>query len=211
MNNEKKEKTKGAGVELTAQTPKNGAGERRTLKQRFSAKRLALMGVFVALSYALSWLEIPLFPSAPFLKLDFGNVFILLIGFLCGPVEGVIVCVIKETLRLIGSSSGMVGELANVIMTSSFILLPSIVYQFRKGLKAVIPALVGGCVIGTAVALVVNRFITFPLYMGGGAATVFNNLFWYVLAFNLIKTVSIGILTALLYKKLSNFLKKMKI
>ena len=211
MKKKKEEKIEGAGTELTAKALKKKESAGRTLKERFSAKRLALMGVFVALSYALSWLEIPIFPSAPFLKLDFGNVFIMLIAFLCGPVEGVIVCVLKETLRLIGSSSGMVGELANVIMTTSYILLPSIVYQFRKGLKAVIPALAGGCVIGTSVALVVNRFITFPLYMGGGAAAVFRELFWYVLAFNLIKTVLIGVLTALLYKKLSNFLKKMKI
>jgi riboflavin transporter FmnP len=32
-----------------------------------------------------------------------------------------------------------------------------------------------------------------------------------VLIFNLIKTLSVGILTMLLYKRLSNFLKKIKI
>ena len=36
--------------------------------------------------------------------------------------------------------------------------------------------------------------------------------FWAaVLIFNLIKTVSVGLVTMLLYKRLSNFLKKMKI
>jgi riboflavin transporter FmnP len=36
--------------------------------------------------------------------------------------------------------------------------------------------------------------------------------FWVaVLVFNLIKTVCIGLITLLLYKRLSNFLKKMKI
>ena len=88
-----------------------------TLKQRFSAKRVALMAMFVALSYGVSFLEIPLFPAAPFLKLDFGNVFILLIGFLLGPVEGLIVCALKESLRMIGSSSGCVGEIANMLVT----------------------------------------------------------------------------------------------
>lgn len=180
-------------------------------KNRFTAKRLAFMAVFVALSYAVSFLEIPIFPATPYLKLDFGNVFILLISFLLGPIEGVIVCVLKESLRMIGSSSGGVGELANVAATSAYILLPSVIYRFRKGLKAVIPALIGACFIGTAAALLTNRFITFPLYMGEGATAVFHDALWFLIAFNLIKTTLVALLTMLLYKRLSNFLKRMKI
>lgn len=181
------------------------------VKNRLSAKRLALMSAFVALAYVVSLLDFPIFPATPFLKLDFGNVFILLISFLLGPVEGVAVCVMKELLRMIGSSSGGVGELANMLATSAFILLPSIVYQFRKGLKWVVPCLVVACVLGTVGALLTNRFITFPLYMGAGAASVFADTFWFIVAFNLIKTASVSVLTLLLYKRLSNFLKKMKI
>ena len=181
------------------------------VKNRLSAKRLALMAAFVALAYVVSLLDFPIFPATPFLKLDFGNVFILLISFLLGPVEGVAVCVMKELLRMIGSSSGGVGELANMLATSAFILLPSIVYQFRKGLKWVVPCLVVACVLGTVGALLTNRFITFPLYMGAGAASVFADTFWFIVAFNLIKTASVSVLTLLLYKRLSNFLKKMKI
>jgi riboflavin transporter FmnP len=197
----------GAG---TRSTP-NSVRKKTSIKQRFSAKRLALMAVFVALSYAVSWFEIPIFPAAPFLKLDLGNVFILLISFLLGPVEGVIVCLLKEGLRALGSSSGGVGEIANIIMTSSYILLPSLVYQFRKGIKTVAWSLAAACLIGTGAALLSNRYINFPLYVGGGAASFFTEVFWYVAAFNLIKTVSVSILTLLLYKRLSNFLKKMKI
>ncbi|MBQ8447002.1 MAG: ECF transporter S component, partial [Clostridia bacterium] len=149
--------------------------------------------------------------ATPYLKLDFGNVFILLVSFLLGPVEGIIVCALKECLRMLGSSSGCVGELANMAATTAFILLPSIVYQFRKGLRWVIPCLIAACFIGTGAALITNRFITFPLYMGVAAASVFNDVFWFIVAFNMIKTASIGLLTVLLYKRLSNFLKKLKI
>ena len=65
--------------------------------------------------------------------------------------------------------------------------------------------------IATGVALLTNRFINFPLYMGAGAAKVFAESFWFILAFNLVKTVAISILTLLLYKRLSNFLKRWKI
>ena len=191
-----------------------GAGTRLSLKKRFSAKRLALMAVFVALSFATSFFEIPLpLFGASFLKLDFGNVFIVLISFLLGPLEGVIVCVLKESLRML-SGGTVVGELANMIMTCSFILFPAIVYRYKKGFKTVVFSLCIACLIGTGVSLLANRFITFPLYeagLGMPAQKAFS-IFWIaILIFNLIKTVAISILTLLLYKRLSNFLKKLKI
>ncbi len=186
---------------------------RLQIKTRFTAKRIALMGIFVALAFLVSLLSFSIFPASPvfFLELDFGNVFILLISFLLGPIEGVIVCVLKETIRIMAGSTGGVGELANMLMTSAYILLPSIVYQYRKGIKTVAATLVGACLIGTAAALLVNRFITFPLFMGEQGAVVFAECFWLIASFNLIKTASIGVLTLLLYKRLSNFLKKIKI
>lgn len=182
-------------------------------KKRFTAKRIALMAVFVALSFCISLLSFSIFPASPvfFLELDFGNVFILLISFLLGPVEGIIVCVLKESLRVFAGSTNGVGEVANMITTSAYILLPSILYQWKKGFKVVIPSLVGACFIGTAVALLTNRFITFPWFLGANALATFESGFWLIVAFNFIKTVSVSILTLLLYKRLSNFLKKWKI
>ena len=199
---------------------KAGAGTRLTLKKRLSAKRIALMGIFVALSYAVSFLEIPLpLFGAEFLKLDFGNVFIVLIAFLLGPVEGVVVCLLKESLRCIGSSSLCAGELANFLITSSYLLLPSILYQFRRNLKTVIWSLCVSCLIATGTALLGNYLLIFPAYAKVLGGTIFGmtvteafSAFWVaILCFNLIKTAAVGILTALLYKRLSNFLKKFKI
>ena len=199
---------------------KSGADMRLPLKKRFTAKRLALMGVFVALSYVVSFLEIPLpLFGAEFLKLDFGNVFIVLIAFLLGPIEGVLVCLLKEALRCIGSSSMCAGEIANFLITSSYILLPSIYYQRHKNLKAVIITLSASCLIATGVALLANRLIIFPTYAYLFGGSIFGMTvqeafaaFWIaVLLFNVIKTVLVGIITMLLYKRLSNFLKKIKI
>ena len=180
---------------------------------------MALMAVFVALSYAVSWLEIPLpIMGAGFLKLDFGNVFIVLISFLLGPVEGVIVCLLKESLRMIGSTT-IAGEIANFLVTSSYLLLPSIMYQYRRNFKTVVWTLTSSCFIATGVALTANRLIIFPAYAWLGDGTIYGlsvaqafEAFWVaLLIFNIIKTVSIGVLTILLYKRCSYFLKKMKI
>ena len=183
------------------------------IEKHFSAKRIALMAIFVALSFTVSLLSFSIFPTSPvfFLELDFGNVFILLISFLLGPVEGVVVCILKELFRMLAGSTGGVGEIANMITTCSFILLPSIVYQFKKGLPTVILTLLGACIIGTVAALLANRFITFPLFLKDAAVEVFYNGFWFIVAFNLIKTVSISVLTLLLYKRLSNFIKTFRI
>ena len=190
-----------------------GVCTRLSFFKRFTAKRIALMGIFVALSFCVSLLSFSLFPTSPvfFLELDFGNVFILLISFLLGPIEGVIVCVLKETIRIFAGSTGGVGELANMLMTSAYILLPSIVYQYKKGMKSVAISLIFACVTGTVAALLVNRFITFPIFLGEAGVQVFMEGFWLIVAFNLIKTASIGALTFLLYKRLSNFLKTIKL
>lgn len=174
---------------------------------RFTTRNLVMMALFTALSYVVSLLSFPIFLATPYFKLDFGNVFILLTGFLLGPVSGVIVCLLKEGISIFSSGTGGVGELANIIMTCSFILLPSIVYRYKKGFKTVIITLTAGCAAGILTALLVNRFLIFPLYMGNHAASVFREVFWFAVLFNLIKTVSVSLLSLLLYKRLSVFMK----
>ena len=192
----------GAGTSLAKKD-----GGRYAFKKRFTAKRLALMAVFIALSYAVSLLEIPLpLFGASFLKLDFGNVFIVLISFLLGPWEGVLICLCKEGLRCLHSSSLCAGELANFLITSSYLLLPSILYQYKRNLKTVLLSLGASCGIATGIALVANRLIIFPTYAYLFGGTIFGmsideafSAFWLgILLFNLIKTLSVGILTLLL-------------
>ena len=164
-----------------------------------STKKLVFTAMLSALSYGVSFLEFPIFPMAPFLKLDFSSVFILLVGFMFGPLYGVGACSIKELICFITkSSTGGVGEIANFLVISAFILLPSILYNYKKGIKNVIISLVGACLIQVGVALLVNRFINFPLYMGealfvGGPISIgaFSNLWIFVLLFNLIPTANL--------------------
>ncbi len=208
-------RTGGAGLRGTENTrPKN------RVKKRLSPKRMALMAVFIALSYVVSLWEIPLpLFGASFLKLDFGNVFILLIAFLLGPVEGTVICLFKEGLRCITSSSMCAGELANFLITSSYLLFPSVLYRYKKSFKSVVGSLCVACLIATGVALLANRCIVFPAYaflfggniFGMSVSEAFSAFWVAVLLFNLIKTVTVGVLTVLLYKRLSNFLKKYKI
>lgn len=167
---------------------------------KFDAKLIAKIAIFTAIAYIISFLEFPLFPAAPFLKLDFSNVFILIGGFALGPIPGVVILLVKEILCMITSQSFFVGQLANFLIGLSFILLPILVYKYKKGIKTVIITLSISSVLQIVVGLLVNRFINFPLY--GLPVETFNSLFFIIIAFNLIKAVVISILTILLYKRI---------
>ena len=69
--------------------------------------------------------------------------------------------------------------------------------------------------VGTGAALLANRFITFPifgeLFLKTDGVALFYGSFWLIVAFNIIKTSAISILSLLLYKRLSNFLKKWRV
>ncbi len=177
-------------------------------KQMTMTKRIVFTALFSALAYVVSLLSFPIFPTADFLKLDFSAVFITLAAFMFGPIAGVTACAIKELLCFITQPTfGGVGELANFIIISAFILLPSIVYCFKKGFLTVVLTLIIACLIQVGLSLIVNRYINFPLAMDDLAKDMFSSLWVFVLLFNLIKSVAISVLTILLYKRLSKIIK----
>ena len=175
-------------------------------------RQIVGIALFSALSFVVSLLEFPIFPAASFLKLDFAAVFVLLGGFMYGPIAGVIICAVKELIRFtIGSGTGGVGEIANFLVVFFLIIVPNTVYRFKKGLPVVIITLAVGVLLMTVAALVSNRFIMFPLYMGDGAVAAFESLWYYIVLFNLIKGVAVSVMVFLLYKRLSALFKKINL
>ena len=114
------------------------------MKKVFTTKNIAGMAVFSALSFIVYLLEIPIFAGTPasFLELDLSNVFVMLAGFMYGPIPAILITLVKEGLHVFVGSTGGVGELANFIITTSFVLFPSILYQSKKGIKTVILSLI---------------------------------------------------------------------
>ena len=168
----------------------------------FTGKNLALAAMFAAVSYGLSFLEFPIFPAAPYLKLDFSFSVQLIGAYMLGPILGEMVVVIVQLLRLLTSSTGGVGELANFIAATCFVCVPSVIYRFKKGLPIVFISIFIGTVLQIGASLLSNRFLTFPLYMGAGAESAFNAAFWLIVAFNAVKCSANAVITLLLYKRL---------
>lgn len=175
----------------------------------FNTRTIVTLAMLTAIGYGLSWLEFPIFPAAPFLKLDFSTFATLFGGYMFGLPGAIVIEGVKQLLIWgTKSSTGGVGELANFIIVTAFVAVPTVLYRFKKGRAWVAVGLGIGCVCQIAVSLVCNRYINFPLFVGAGAADMFASLWPYVLAFNAIKSVAISILVFFLYKRLSFVLKK---
>lgn len=173
-----------------------------------AAKKCALSAMFAALAYGVSLLEIPIFPAVRFLKLDLSFAVLMLGGYVLGPVYGELVIAVAVSLGLFKTTSAGVGELANFITANVFIMPPVIFYKFKKGLKTVVISMAVSSVLTVAAALLVNRFMLFPMYMGDGAKAVFEANVYFILAFNAIKCVINAAITLVLYKKLKKLLNK---
>ena len=175
----------------------------------FSGRRIALAAMFTAAAFGVSWLEFPLFPTLEFLKLDFSFALLLIGAYMLGPTLGGISVVAVQFLRLTITRSFGVGEIANLIAAACFIIVPSLIYRFKKGLPTVFISLAVGTVMLILGSLIFNRFITFPLFIGDAGKQVFYANIWLIVLFNLIKALSNGAITLLLYKRLKKLFNKM--
>jgi riboflavin transporter FmnP len=182
-------------------------------KNYFTATRIAYIAVFTALAYILYMpiFEFNIIPAVSFLKVDFSNTFVMIAGFSLGPVAAIIVGILKELLHALTFSQTVgIGELSNILVMLPYILIPSIVYKKHKGIKIVIICLVIGCLAQTAMSVPVNYFINFPFFFSfdwEAGQSYYLSVWYWVVLFNLVKTILISIAVMLLYKPLSNLIK----
>ena len=193
-----------------------------------TTRKLTMIGMFSAIAGILMIFEFPM-PFAPsFYKLDFSEIPVLITAFAFGPVAGVMVefCKIVLNLLMDSTTTAFVGELANFMVGCSFILPASIIYLHKKNRKSAVI----GCVIGTicltifgtsfnAIYLVPKfaQLYGMPLEAIVGMGTAINPaitdlttlVMFAVAPLNIIKGVSVSVITMLIYKKLSRFMKAM--
>lgn len=198
--------TNDAGKQEVTQKQSKGA----VFKQYFTARRIAYIATFTALSFALRFLQFPILPAVPFLKFDFSDAFILICAYALGPVAGIISGVMKEVIYGIAfTGSAFVGEIANIIILIPFILIPSIIYKKHKGIKSVLLWLSVACIVRTIWSIPVNMFLNFPAFVGFnwelGMKTFVKVWHWATL-FNLIKNIILAVVVMLLYKSVSRFI-----
>lgn len=198
-------------------------------KSKFNTRSITVVGMMSALAFIVFMLEIPapLMPS--FIKLDLSNIISLITAFALGPVEGVVVCLIKNIIHLIfkGYSSTMgVGNLFDFVSSSAFCFTAGLIYKHNKTIKGAMIATVVGSLVFTLVSLPLNYFIVYPFYFKlfakyGGEAGVLGMyqailpsvkstlmaLIVFNVPFTFIKGLICSLLTAVVYKPLSPIIK----
>ena len=204
-----------AYLNAEAATAKRGLGDK--IKGYFTATRISYLAVFTALSFILRlpWFEFYIIPAVNFLKVDFSGVFVMIAGFALDPLSGIIVSVLKEILYGVAFSQTVgVGEVANIIIMLPYILIPTLLYRKHKGIKAVLIAIVIGCVAQVVWSVPVNYLLTFPFYLNLYAhmswqdgMEFYLSVWYWAFLFNFVKTVLISIVTMLIYKPLSKLIK----
>ena len=201
---------------------KEGKQDERLL----SVRKMAIVGVFSAVSFVLMLLEFPL-PFAPsFYKFDFSDMPALVGGFAAGPFAGVMVEFIKILLKLVikGTSSGFIGEIANFVVGASFVVPATIIYRLRKTRKTALISCIVGTICITLAGSFLNAFFLLPTYaviygcdismlveMGTQINPAITNVTTFCLLavapFNLIKGIVDSVITFALYKHISPILK----
>jgi len=194
----------------------------------FNTRKMAMIGMFSAIAMILHLFDFPL-PFAPgFYKLDFSELPILVGTFAFGPAAGVMMEFVKILLKLLikGTSTAFVGDLANFVIGCSFILPASAIYAFRKNKKSAVFACMAGTLIMTVFGTAFNAIYLLPAFsrlygmpleqlLAMGTAvnplakegSIVSFVAACVAPLNLIKGVSVSIVTMLIYKPLSPIIK----
>ena len=193
-------------------------------KNKVNVRKLVMIALFSAISTILMYFEIPVPFMPPFLKLDISAVPIMVGAFALGPVEGVMMALIKATLHLLSTQTAGVGELADFIITASFAFTAGIIYKKHKSKKAAAIAAITSVFVITVVGCLANYFVLLPFYavaynmpldavLGMCAAVNPNidSLFTYIILgiapFNFIKGTIVAVITFAVYKRMSKFIK----
>lgn len=124
-----------------------------------NVRMLTMTAVLSAIAFVLAFFEFPVPLSPSFARMDLSDLPALIGAFAYGPVSGVLIELVKNALQLLTSSTGGIGELANFIMGSSFVVAAGLIYKHHKTKKTAILACLIASVIMGVVATVVNYFI----------------------------------------------------
>ena len=164
----------------------------------WSTKQLVVMALFTALSLIVSFVEVPIFPAAPFLKYDPSACIAVLGGFAYGPVAGVIIGVVSAVIHglIMGDPWG---SLMTIICVVCWTVPAVLIYRSNKSVARAAVGLVVGCILAVAGAIAGNLLIT-PIYTGTDVATVAGMILPILLPFNVLKSIIAAVISFALLK-----------
>ena len=168
-------------------------------------KKMSAVAMFCALAFVLTYVKVPVL----FLSLEVKDAVIVLCTLLFGPLSGLFIAVLVPFLEMVThSSTGIYGFLMNILSSVTFSMVAGLIYKYKKSFYGAIAGLLSGVFAVTAVMMLANLLIT-PYYMGAPIQTVAAMIPKVLLPFNFLKATLNAAIVLLLYKPLSNVLKRM--
>lgn len=168
--------------------------------------KMVKVSLLTGIAFILMFIEIPIVPIFPWLKMDVSDVPALMGAFAFGPLTGILIEFLKVVMHflLTGSSTGGVGEVANFMIGVSFVAPAAFIYWKNKSKKTAIIGMIVGLLAMEVVAILANIYFLLPVYgMKMAPAELMKYVTVGLLPFNTIKGFIISILTYMLYKKVS--------
>lgn len=186
-----------------------------------TTRRLCITAICGAIATVLHIFDFPLPFLAPgFYKLDFSEVPVMLCGFYLGPSAAVTCEVLKVFLKLVlkGTETAFVGDFANFAVGCSLVLPAAILYHTKKSRKSAFIGLLSGTIILTVFGSAFNGIYLIPRFaafygldqilemsalVNPKITSVSTLVLFSVVPLNLIKGISVSLLTLLLYKRVA--------
>lgn len=191
---------------------------------RGSVRFVTVTAMLSAVAYVLMFLDfsVPFMPG--FIKMDISELPALIGAFAMGPSCGVLVCLIKNLIHLLITSTGGVGELSNFLLGAAFVLPAGLIYKYKKSRKNALWGALAGTLFMGVFSIFSNYFLTYPFYYNfmpkeailasyqaivpwADITSILQCLIFFNMPFTMLKCLLSVIITMFTYKTLSPILK----
>lgn len=180
-------------------------------------KKVTMIGILAAVAWVISQFSFPILYWAPFLKIDFSDIPILLGMYVFGPLSGVAIAAIRSLLSYItsGGEAGFpIGDTTAFIGTLSLTL--PIYYAIKNKGSNKKKSILAGSIATVSLTItmtILNWLVVAPLYMkvmGFSVGPMREYLTLSVIPFNLVKGVLVSLIFFVVFYQIQGYLNKLK-
>ena len=185
-------------------------------------RKITVTALLGAVATVLMFLDfnVPFMPG--FIKMDLSDFPALIASFALGPLSGSGVCLIKNLINLLQTTTGGVGELSNFILGCMLVVPAGLIYKRKKNRKFALIGALAGAFCMAFMSLVTNYYIVYPIYTNfmpmeaiiaayqailPRVNTLWQALLIFNVPFTFVKGLLCAAVTFVLYKPLSPILK----
>lgn len=171
-------------------------------------KKICLLALFCAIAFvSLFIIKI----RVSFLTFEFKDALMAIGAMILGPIEGILISLTVSLLEMfLLSDTGIYGFIMNFVSSACFCFVASLVYRKKKSIKFAVIAMFLATLSAVIIMIALNLLIT-PLFLKTSIEDVYAIIPTLLLPFNIIKYICNSALVLLLYKPVSNALKKAKL